>query len=257
MFFISQNKNYASNGGPVRYLDASSLSRPQNLPRNLYAIAGAVLLAAVIIGAFMLHGVLDGVLNASERDAQAVQENIARDVTYSLPILSDLILQDNATIKQSFVDAGFTIYDKTNTESNPDGLDLVKLPSDVSEVDAASYYAKGISKLSATEASRLFKGAWTFSVTRNDYTDMRVKYVDFSSGTIEAAIDDAIVSEGLSETTYTDSGTDDAGNTYQAGTIDIDGTTYTWRVSAIALSEVYDISGLPNTAIYVGVRMTP
>ena len=54
-----------------------------------------------------------------------------------------------------------------------------------------------------------------------------------------------------------ESGVDDAGNTFQTGTIDVDGTTYAWRVSAIALSSVYDITGLPDTAVYVGVRMTP
>ena len=40
------------------------------------------------------------------------------------------------------------------------------------------------------------------------------------------------------------------------GTVDVDGSTYTWRVSAIALSEVYDISGLPDSAVYVGIRLT-
>ena len=32
--------------------------------------------------------------------------------------------------------------------------------------------------------------------------------------------------------------------------------TYNWRVSVIELDEVYDISGLPNTAFYVGIRFT-
>ena len=36
------------------------------------------------------------------------------------------------------------------------------------------------------------------------------------------------------------------GNTFQSGTVDIDGTTYTWRVSAAALSDKYDIKGLPE-----------
>ncbi len=35
-----------------------------------------------------------------------------------------------------------------------------------------------------------------------------------------------------------------------------DGEKYTWRVSVIDLSEVYDISGLPNTAFFVGIRFS-
>ena len=45
------------------------------------------------------------------------------------------------------------------------------------------------------------------------------------------------------------------GEGLEAGTIDVDGTVYSWRVSAIALSSVYDISGLPDTAVYVGIRL--
>ena len=42
----------------------------------------------------------------------------------------------------------------------------------------------------------------------------------------------------------------------RSGTVEANGGAYNWRVSAIALSEVYDIAGLPDTAIYVGIRMT-
>lgn len=50
--------------------------------------------------------------------------------------------------------------------------------------------------------------------------------------------------------------TDEVGNTFQTGTVDIDGDTYTWRVSAAPLSDKYDIKGLPGTAAYVGIRLT-
>ena len=49
---------------------------------------------------------------------------------------------------------------------------------------------------------------------------------------------------------------DDSGNTYQAGVVSTDNGTYNWRVSVIELDEVYDISGLPNTAFYVVIRFT-
>lgn len=62
--------------------------------------------------------------------------------------------------------------------------------------------------------------------------------------------------EGLENAEVTDSGVDDSGNTYQAGVVSTDNGTYNWRVSVIELDEVYDISGLPNTAFYVGIRFT-
>ena len=65
-----------------------------------------------------------------------------------------------------------------------------------------------------------------------------------------------MTASGLAEAPIVDSGTDSAGNTYRSGTIEANGTAYDWRVSAIPLSSVYKIKGLPDTAIYVGVRMT-
>ena len=258
MFFNERKKEYVSAGGPVRYLDGSSLARPFDLPKRALAVLCVFVLVAAVIGGVFLYTFLDTVLNASTREQASVEENLARDVSYDLPQLSALMAADDDTIRQTFADAGFTIYDKTNAEENPNGgLDLVKLPSDVTEVDAALLYAQGVSNLSAADAAKLLKGSWTFTVSRNDYVDMRVKYADFSSGSVEAAIQAAMASEGLEGSTLGESGVDDAGNTFQTGTIDVDGTTYAWRVSAIALSSVYDITGLPDTAVYVGVRMTP
>lgn len=258
MFFNERKKEYVSAGGPVRYLDGSSLARPFDLPKRTIAALCAFVLVAAVIGGVFLYNFLDTVLNASAREQASVEQNLARDVSYDLPQLSALMAADDDAIRQTFADAGLTIYDKTNPEENPNGgLDLVKLPSDVTEVDAALLYTQGVSNLSAADAAKLLKGSWTFTVSRNDYVDMRVKYADFSSGSVEAAIQAAMASEGLEGSTLGESGVDDAGNTFQTGTIDVDGTTYAWRVSAIALSSVYDITGLPDTAVYVGVRMTP
>ena len=257
-FFGTQPKKYTEGSGPVRYLDAGALARPLDMQRKDLAIMGGFLVVAVIVGAVLLHNVLDATVNAPAREAESVQASLARDVSYDLPILSALMTQDNDAVRQTFADAGFTVYDKTSEETNAKGgVELIKLPSDVSEAEAAVYYAQGVKNLSAADAARLLKGSWTLSIDRSEYTDMRVRFADFASGSVDAAIDAAIVAEGLEEAPVTDSGTDDAGNTFKEGTVDVDGTTYTWRVSAIALSSVYKISGLPDTATYVGIRMTP
>jgi len=68
----------------------------------------------------------------------------------------------------------------------------------------------------------------------------------------------AIAAEGFDPATIAEDGmgVDEVGNTFKQGTVDVDGTAYTWKVSALPLSEMYDISGLPETAVYVGVRLS-
>ena len=132
----------------------------------------------------------------------------------------------------------------------------LKLPADVSLEEAGLMYVQGIDKLSAGDAVKLLKGAWTLTVSRKAGDDMRLRYADFASGTIEKAVQGAMQVEGLENAEVTDSGVDDSGNTYQAGVVSTDNGTYNWRVSVIELDEVYDISGLPNTAFYVGIRFT-
>lgn len=255
--FGMQPKEYTEGNGAIRYLDGESLARPLDMPRKDTFVMGGFVVVAVIIGVALLNNVLDATVNAPAKAAASVQENLSRDVSYDLPILSTLIIQDNDTIRQTFSDAGFTIYDKSSDETiAKGGIELVKLPSDVSEADAMIYYAQGISSLSAADAARLLNGSWTLSVDRSESVDMRVRFADFASGGVDAAIDAAITAEGLQEAPVTDSGTDDAGNSFKEGTVEVDGATYTWRISSIALSSVYKISGLPDTAAYVGIRMT-
>ena len=101
----------------------------------------------------------------------------------------------------------------------------------------------------------LLNGSWTLTVDRSDTLTMAVKYADFSSSTLEAAIQAAVAAEGF-QAASASTDTDEVGNTFQTGTVDIDNVTYTWRVSAAPLSDKYDIKGLPSTAAYVGIRLT-
>ncbi|MEG1751373.1 MAG: teichoic acid transporter, partial [Raoultibacter sp.] len=49
--------------------------------------------------------------------------------------------------------------------------------------------------------------------------------------------------------------TDEAGNTFYAGTFDTGDTPYKWKASACSLSDIYRIDGLPSTALYIVFRM--
>ena len=167
--------------------------------------------------------------------------------------ISQMVDMDDQAILDSLTAAGYTVYNQT--AEGTAGLDLVKLPEDVTVADAAAMYAKGVGSLSASQAALLLNGSWTLTVDRSDTLSMAVKYADFSSSTLEAAIQAAIAAEGF-EASSASMDTDEVGNTFQTGTVDIDGDTYTWRVSAAPLSDKYDIKGLPSTAAYVGIRLT-
>ena len=85
MFFNERKKEYVSAGGPVRYLDGSSLARPFDLPKRALAVLCVFVLVAAVIGGVFLYNFLDTVLNASTREQASVEENLARDVSYDLP----------------------------------------------------------------------------------------------------------------------------------------------------------------------------
>lgn len=244
--------------GDVRYFDGAELSRPLEMPPVVrYVALGAMVVAAILGGILLFHWV-DQITNEPLRQQEALQQNLTREVSLDLPSLATLMPQSDEEVMTTLTEAGYTLYERTPVGTNPDGgFEVIKLPADVTLEEAGLMYVKGIDKLSAPDAVRLLKGAWTLTVSRKNGTDMRVRYADFESGTIEKAIQNAMVSEGLENANVIDSGVDDSGNTYQTGTVATeDGTTYTWRVSVIDLSKVYSISGLPNTAYYVGIRFS-
>lgn len=259
MLFKSHRNEYVDTEGPVRYLDGSGLARPLDMPKPQLVIMGFFVVAAIAIGGYFLYTVLGEVQGNAARAQASVEENLAREVSYDLPSLPSLMPLDDETIRQTFIDAGFTTQDTSSAEDYPSGgFALLKLPSDVSSAEALLLYSKGISNLDAADAALLLNGAWTFDVQRTEGTDMRLRFADFSSGSVDVAVQNAMAAEGFDPATVAEDakGIDEAGNTYQSGTIEANGTSYTWRVSAIALSSVYDISGLPESATYVGIRVT-
>lgn len=259
MLFKSRRNEYVDTEGPVRYLDGSGLERPLDMPKPQIAIMIAFVVVAALIGGYLLFNVLDAVKGGAARAQASVEENLSREVSYDLPSLTSYIAMNDDEIKQALADAGLTVIDKGGMSEDPDAaLELIKLPADVSELDAGMMYSKGVSKLTASEAALLLNGSWTLDADHSEETSMRLRYADFSSGSLDAAIDSAIAAEGFDPATVAEDGmgVDEVGNTFKQGTVEASGTTYTWKVSAIPLSEMYDISGLPDTATYVGVRLS-
>lgn len=243
--------------GSIRYLDDSGLNRPLDMPAQVRRGLLVALALACIIGAAMIFRYFDSIIGAPQRDQEAMQENLAREVSLDLPQLVSFMTMGDQDIMASLNSTGYTIYEKTPVGANEaGGFEVIKLPEGVSLEEAGLVYLAGMSNASAADASRLLNGSWTLSVDRSSGTSMRVRYADFASGSADATIQNAKAAEGLSEIQAAEAGVDDAGNTYQAGTVDMNGETYSWRVSVIALSEVYEVSGLPDDALFVGIRFT-
>ena len=240
MSLSHRHTDYSIEQGNVRYMDGSSLLRPVDMPRSQKIIMAVFVVIAVIIGFRLAAGAITAVSDSNTQSKASVEENLARPVSYNLPVLTQMADMDDQAILDSLTAAGYTVYNQT--AEGTAGLDLVKLPSDVTVADAAAMYAKGVGSLSASQAALLLNGGWTLTVDRADTLSMAVKYA-------------AIAAEGF-EASSTSMDTDEVGNTFQTGTVDIDGDTYTWRVSAAPLSDKYDIKGLPSTATYVGIRLT-
>ena len=241
----------------VVYPDGSSLLRPQRPTKAVVAVAGVAVVIAAVLGGMLLTSFIDNVLHAAEREQEAAQANIVRDVAYDLPVVADYMALDNASISTAFTGLGYTIFQVPSAGSSDEGSDVFKFPSDVTLAEGGLLYAQGISNLSASDAARILTGSWRFTIERGAQTSMRVRYVDFQSGTLEAALAAGMSSQGYDQTMVSESGTDDSGNLYCTGSQMLaDGSEATWRVSVIELEHVYDIKGLPSNAVYVGIRVT-
>lgn len=246
-------------GPTIEYPDAKGLTRPQELPRPQLIILGVFVLAAIIIGCILLYNTLDKLYFSANRTKATVEEVISSDIDPMVPYLPISVTQTDEGIRAWMQESGFTTYEmNTDSAGNIIGFDVLKLPKNVTLLEAQLAYTQGLSSIGADEAARLLHGSWRLAIERNGPVSMTLRYADFTSGSIDAAIQAAIASQIPPEAAMGESGVDSMGNTFQAGTLEnnIDGITYQWQVSAIALSEVYKVPGLPDNAVYVGIRIS-
>ncbi len=249
-------RDYSNVNGEVAYLDGSPLKRPFSMPLTQRIIAAVIIVIAIALGAFFLNSTVLESLRESLNSEQMINSNLKREASIeTIPSMAAMVTMSDDDIRANFQQAGYTVYDASDP-NDPTTMILYKLPSDVSVEEAAGMYAKGVSKLSGVQASKLLNGSWYFSTDRNGGTTMIVRYSDFSTADPDRAVKNAIAKEGFDTASITESGEDDSGNTYSMGTIDASGTACSWKVSALPLSEMYSNSGLPKDACYVGVRIT-
>ena len=255
ILYYDSERDYDVRRGDVMYLDDKPLKRKKSP-----GTAGKIFILAVVIVAAVLGGIfINDTLLAPIREAENIQTQTAENLKRpsgleTLPIVPSLINLDDAGIIQAFADAGYEWYDMT--EANGGTLTIFKLPDDVPLAEGEALLVRGINSLNSAQASKSLQGSWRFSADRVGGTSMVARYVDFSTGTPEVALQNALAKEGIDPNTQTESGTDDHGNTYILGNMEVDGVPCTWRISALPLSEIYEVSGLPEKAVYVGVRVS-
>lgn len=250
-------RGYTNRQGNVAYLDSTPLKRPFSMPWPQRIIAIVIVAAAVAIGFMLVNTFVISRWQAVQATEKAITDNLARPASIeSIPNMPSLIALDDEGVKATLTEAGNTILDLSERDDSHD-LTLYRIPPDMTIDEMSAYYLQGLNSLEAQDASKFFVGGWMLAADRAGVTSMVVRYADFSTGDPQVAIQNAILKEGFDTASIAESGEDESGNTYSSGTFAVnEEITGTWKVSALPFEDVYSISGLPQNACYVGVRVT-
>lgn len=254
--FYTNRREYTDRKGNVAYLDGAPLRRPFEMPAAKKVVLGIVVLVAIGLGAVFVNSTVLSTMREHAAAEQAIKDNLARPASIdSLPKMKKLVNLNDAGIKEAFDEAGYTIYDASNLGDSED-LILYRIPEDMTLEEAEQYYSQGVSSLDAVQATKLLNGAWQFVAERSGVTTMVVRYADFTTGDPQVALENALAKTKFDPESVTDSGVDDSGNTYQIGSLKAGDTTCAWKISALPLSDMFSISGMPEDACYIGIRLT-
>lgn len=241
--------------GAINYPDGSVLLRPQTITGPLRIVAIIIVAAAVVLGGYFLNNIANTVIFASANEQKAIEKTLANDPDYNFPLIIDCAGRDADGVRALLAERSDNLFDVPST--NDAALDVIKLINGISGEQATALYVAGGKGVSGKQAVDTLYGSWRFDIDKTNGTVWRLRYADFTSGSPEAAIRAAMSTQGFGEESVTDGGLDEAGNTYRTGTFVKDDVAYEWRASSINLSEIYNVTNLPSTAVYVGLRVTP
>ena len=254
-YMLYEPAKYSVERGNVRYMDGSDLNRPITMPIKQAFVLIVIIIIAAVIGYFILNNTIFESQRQQEAQTQATLAYAAADASVNhLPSLATVSTMDDASVVPTIASTGAQIYDIA-AANGEEGVEFFCFPASVTLEEGTALYTKGISSLSADQATKILAGGYYLAVSHDSGTTVVARYADFTSGTIEAAMTAAAASQGIDAATATESGTDDAGNRYMTGTAELEGGTYTWRVSSLPLSDMYSVSGFPDNSFYVGIRM--
>ena len=253
--FYSNRREYTDLHGDIAYLDASPLKKTSKMSAQQRIIALVIVAVAIIIGALFVNSTILTYMRDAAMLQQTIDDNLKRTPSIeSLPKMVSVVALDDEGIIGAFQEAGYKTFDASASTESPD-LVLYRIPDDMTVDDASLYFAQGIGNLNAAQASKILNGSWYFTSDRENGT-MVVRYADFSTNDPVVAVQSALKQQGFETDSITDSGEDESGNTYTAGTAVVDEHEYKWKISAIPLGDIYSVRNLPEDACYVGIRMT-
>ena len=211
---------------------------------------GLVAVGVVLAGIFAIRTVSTvNTLTATPECVEALSVAVDRQ----MPTLTSLVYMSDDDIIDTLSEDR-TIYKEEVTSS---GIELVRLPDDITTEDMAAYYDEGLTSLGIEDICKVLGGCWFLSTNDGSAKSVKIKYADFTAGSVPAAIAAAIQEqELLAGGSVLASGTDDLGNTYQYGTVASGDDTLYWKVSSCPLDEVYSQKQLPDNAAYIGVTVS-
>lgn len=254
--FYNGKRGYTRTEGNVAYLDGTRLSRPIDMSKPQRIFVVVLVGIGIIIGAFIIKDTVVRTIQSTVLAEQTISDNISRPASLeSLPSLVSLIDLSDEEIVAALEQTGDTFY-RTPEASEAASLALRRVPADVTLDEASSLFARGMGSLTASEATRLLTGSWMLTMERVSSPSVVVRYADFSTGNTQTALLNALEKEAFDRNAMTEQGEDDSGNTFMTGTLATEASSCVWRISALPLSDVYSISGLPANACYVGIRLT-
>lgn len=247
--------------GSVHYMKAPALRRGMKIPGNIKGLIAAFGLVALALAAFFGFRINDNVVNAQSLFEESIAAAINSGPGLELPVLNNYVGVTNEEIRQAISGMGWqtidvdALYASPNEEVDANSLDLVKIPSDMEYSQAESLFTGNLRRVDTAEALHYLASSWRFTSYATEGIDLKVKYADFHSESIEQAIANAISAQGWTDSTFGESGVDQSGNTYQNGTIQVNEINMHWSISVCPLDEVYNVSGLPENSYYVGARL--
>ena len=253
-----RSQNQLPHSPNVRYYEAPAFFGKNTIPRAQWPIALGLLAVAAIIGIILGFTIVNDYVYADRKHAAAVEQVLSTIETQPIPVLNDYRNHASGDLRNALAEQGYTLVDnpiEAPEGSTADELDIDKLPANFNQASLDAIAANGVESMQAETAAAYLADWWNLKLYRADATDLKVKYCIFGPATIEQAIVQAVETQGWQNSSLGESGVDQIGNTYQHGTVDIDGHQYRWSVYGCPLSDVYSIPGLPDTSWYISARL--
>lgn len=253
-----QSQNQLPQSPNVNYYQAPAFFGKQRIPREQWPIILGLLIAAAIIASYLGFNIINDYVYADRKHAAAVEAALATVEPAPVPVLNEIRNHNSGDLRNFLQEKGYALVDNpldAAEGSTADELDVDKLPATIEQADIDMATNNGIESLPAEKAALYLADSWNLTLYRADATDLKVKYCVFGPATVEQAIVQAVEAQGWQNSSLGESGVDQVGNTYQHGSVEIEGKGYRWSVYACPLSDVYSISGLPDASWYVSARL--